>query len=272
MPEERAIPGSDVIVWLSRVGAASAGPLLVGCGLDDGTHDEVFPLVGFDADKAAVVLEGGKRVRLASLAACVVLDSRPGHPLYAAIEASRTPADTRERAERAELARAGIRADRLGSPEARRAVLAVLRMAQDGKLPGRSARHAFYRALTEAGDRSLAQVAAQEMERQSARFALLGQEIPGDLYWRRAALLRSLGQLKEAVAVSDVLHQDVVKDPTDRMLLATTRAAALLDLHEATGEASWLALAGRAYDVAKAIRPEETSVLSVGNRLRKLRG
>jgi hypothetical protein len=208
---------------------------------------------------------------LGYLANCEVLDARPGHPLAGAIEASRTPAEALERAERAELGRFAIDPDRLGSVQARRAVLAVLRETQTGGMPGRADRHAFYAALTRSGDRRAVQVAADVLARLSARFTELGRAVPDDLYWRRAALLRSLGKLKEAVAISDVLDQEVLRDPDDRRILAATRCGALLDLFEATREAPWLASAERAFRIAKEIAPGDEAVERLDNRLRRLR-
>lgn len=268
MSEERTVSGPDVVVWVSRVGASTAAPLLVGCELDDGINEETFSIVAFDAAVSAVTLEDGRRVRLASFKDCVVLDRRADHPLVAAVEASRTPEDLRDRAE---LARAGIRADRLGSTEARGAVLAALRAEEDGALPDYGGRHAFYLAMSAAGDAGLMRVAEPVFDRLAWRFAAAGREVPGDLYWRRAALLRSLGRWQEAVAVSEVLHQGVVKGSVDRMLLATTRAAALLDLYEATGAVRWLSLAERACGVAKAIAPGDEIVRDVWIRLSRLR-
>ncbi len=68
-----------------------------------------------------------------------------------------------------------------------------------------------------------------------------------------------------------VLHAGRVKDGGAQKVLATTRAGALLDLFEVTGEVKWLSLAERAAKVAYAIDPNGEEVSAVYRRFRALR-
>jgi hypothetical protein len=270
MTDEAMVPVRDVLVWLSRAGAEEASKLLVGCALDDGTSDEAVPIVAVDTERKSVTLEGGRRLLLAGARDGEIIDPRPDAPLVSAIAAQWTPAERQERQQRAELARAGIDADRLPSGEDRRAVLGFLRMMGSGELPDQEQRHRFYLALSAAGDSGLARVGARVFAELAERFAAAGN-VPDDLYWRRTWFLRSSGQLREAVSASDGLHRGQVKDQGARKLLATVRAAVLLDLFDATGEAKWLGLADRAARVAYAIAPAEEEVKAVYGRLQAMR-
>jgi hypothetical protein len=269
MTDEAGVPVPDVLVWLSRVGA-DEGHLLAGCALDDGTSDEAVPIVALDAERKAVTLEGGRRLLLAGVRHGEIIDPRPDAPLVSAIAAQWTPAERLEREERAELAHAGIDADRLASAEDRRAVLAFLRMMAAGELPGAEERHRFYLALSATGEPGLARIGARMLAELAERFAA-GGSVPDDLYWRRAWFLRAARQLREAVSVSDALHMGQVKEQDARKLLATTRAAVLLDLFDATGEVKWLALADRAARVAYAIAPADEEVKAVYRRFQAVR-
>jgi hypothetical protein len=270
MTDEESVPVRDVLVWLSRVGADEGQRLLVGCALDDGTSEDAVPIVALDAERKGVTLEGGRRLLLAGVRDGEIIDPRPDAPLIDAIAAQWTPAERLERQERAELAHAGIDADRLASGEDRRAALAFLRMIAAGELPGSEERNRFYLALSATGEAGLARIGARVLAQLAERFAAAGG-IPDDLYWRRAWFLRVAGQLREAVAVSDALHMGQVKEQGARKLLATTRAAVLLDLFDATGEVKWLALADRAARVAYALAPEEEEVKAVYRRFQAVR-
>jgi hypothetical protein len=270
MAEEAVVPVRDVLVWLSRVGADEAHRLLVGCTLDDGNGDEAVPIVALDTERKSVTLEGGRRLLLAGARNGEITDPRPAAPLVGAIAAQWKPDERREREERTELARAGIDTDRLPSGEDRRAALAFLRKLAAGELPSLEQRHRFYLALSAAGDPGLARVGASVFAQLAEQFTAAGN-IPDDLYWRRTWFLRTSGQLREAVSFSEALHLGQVKDQGARKLLATVRAAVLLDLFDATGEVKMLSLADRAARVAYAIAPAEEEVKAVYGRLQTMR-
>ncbi len=270
MTESSAVPVRDVLVWLSRADADEASRLLVGCALNDGSGDEAVPIVALDAERKAVTLEGGRRLLLAGARDGEIVETRPDAPLASAIAARWTPGERRERQERAELEQAGIDADQLASGDDRRAVLAVLRAMAAGTLPDPEQRHRFCAALGTAGEPRLARSGAHLLAQLAEQFRPAGT-VPDDLYWHRAWLLRTAGQLREAVSVSDALHLGLVKDQGARRRLATIRAAVLLDLFEATSEAKWLGLADRAARVAQAIAPTEEEVKAVNRRLETAR-
>jgi hypothetical protein len=87
--------------------------VLIGCGLDDGRTDDLAMIADADVSDRVLVLENGRRAPLRTVMHGAIVDNRPGGPLLAAWRASRTPADQRETAERAELVRRGVNPDRL---------------------------------------------------------------------------------------------------------------------------------------------------------------
>jgi hypothetical protein len=242
----------------------------VGCGLDDGTSEDAVPIVAVDTERKSVTLDGGRRLLLSGVRDGEIIDPHPNAPLVSAIAAQWTPAERQDREQRAELARVGIDADRLPSGEDCRAVLAFLRMIESGEVPNLEQRHRFYIALSAAGEAGLARVGARVFAQLAEQFATAGT-VPDDLHWRRTWFLRASGQLREAVSVSDGLHLGQVKDQGARKLLATIRAAVLLDLFDTTGDAKWLGLADRAARVAYALAPAEEEVKAVYRRLQSMR-
>ena len=270
MIHEATAPVRDVLIWLARVDAAIARRLLVGCLLDDGVSTEAVPILDLDIERKAVTLQGGRRLLLAGARNGEIIDPRPDAPLIGAIGAQWTAGEVLERDLRAELGQAGIDADRLASDEDRRAVLAFLRAISTCKLPGAEERHRFYRALSAGGEIGLARIGARVFAELAGQHQVAGK-IPDDLYWRWAWFLRVSRQLHEAISVSDTLHSGKLKDQSARKLLATIRAATLLDLFESISETKWLTLAERAAKIAYAISPTDAEVKMVHRRLQVLK-
>jgi hypothetical protein len=267
MGDEIEVAGSDVVLLLSRIAAEEAVDLLVGCELDDGTSDHLAPIIALDRERNALVVEGGRRVPMARVRDGVIVDTRSDAPLRRAILASRTPA---EQQERAALGRVGVDPDRLASPADRGAVLALVRSTETGALPNYQSRHTGYLALGAAADAGLARFGARLFATLADRYAAVGR-IPDDLHWRRAWFLRTSGQLREAVAVSDILHAGDLRDAGDRKVLARTRAGTLLDLFDIDGDGKWVSLAEKAAAVGLAAAPRDEEAWNIEHRLNAAR-
>nr|WP_294525544.1 hypothetical protein [uncultured Rhodopila sp.] len=272
---ERSVPLSAVLDWLKRAPRETAAALIAGCELDDGDSDEVMPIGGFEwsdgAAPVALILQDGQRLPVRRLAAdAQVVDSRPGAPLAAAIDATRSPAQAAEREMRKVLAKAGIDADGLRSAEARRAVAVLAWKLDRGQVPPDEERQAAYVALI-AGDDATARRGKLMFRRLLDMCVRRNLPVPEDSHWRLACLARHTGNPQEAVAASDILHQkDRPKDQVCRKLLATTRCAALLDLWDATQEAALVREAERAFKVARAIAPRDEEVDTLRRRLNRV--
>jgi hypothetical protein len=259
---EASVPFSAVVDWVGRTDREKAIALIAGCELDDGESDETTPVAGLEwsdaATPVALVLQDGRRMALRRLAAkAQLVDSRPGAPLAAAINAARPPADPAKREMRKVLSRAGIDADRLRSATARRAVAVLAWKLERERLPSDEERRVAYLALT-AGDGALARKGKLLFRRLADLCRVQQRPVPEDCHWRLACLARMTGDFQEAIAVSDVLHKpEGRKDDLCRKLLATTRSAALIDLWEVTARTSLLREAEKAFKVAWSIAPEE---------------
>jgi hypothetical protein len=271
---ETAVPFSEVLDWLTRTDRETAVALIAGCELDDGDSEETMPIAGLEwsdtAVPVALVLRDGRRLPMRRLAGkAQLVDSRPGAPLAAAIGAVRPPAESAEREMRGVLSRAGIDADRLRSAEARRSVAVLAWKLERGRVPSGEERRAAYLALI-AGDDALARKGKLLFRGLVEMCHRRNLPVPEDCHWRLACLARTTGDLREAVAVSDILHQaDRPKDEVRRKLLATTRCAALIDLWEVNAQAGLIREADKAFKVAWAIAPNDEEVEALRWRLNR---
>lgn len=265
--DECAIDVTKVLVWLSRIGNEEARTL-IGCLLDDGESDDAIEITAIDETRQVITLATGRRRALRTLLGGAIIDARPGTPLRAAISTATTPADRRADAVGEALRRAGIDPSKLSSDAARGAVVTVLRLRDRGALASPDERHGFFVAVRESQDAGLARTAASIMADEMARYERTGSSVPEDLYWLYSALLRQGREWRRAVEVSEVLYQGRFERTDHRRLLATTRAAALLDLVEFSGDRGLLPEAKRAADMAFALGPGDQEVHRVYDRLR----
>ncbi len=270
---EKTVAMGAVVSWLSRVGRAAGQRLLIGCALDDGESEDTIAIIGLEwgagAAPLALLLEGGGRRLFRQVAGGVVVDARPGAPLVAAVDAARTPAELAERAERRELVKAGVNPDRLGGTEDRRAVLALCRQLAARSPPSTEVRRAAYLALRAGGQAENARAGARLFRLAFTLCREAGMAVPDDCHWRLATLLRQAGDLREAIAVSDVLESGEVRDPQARKLLATTRVGALLDLWRVTRETALVRQAEHAFKIAWALGREDAEVLGLRSPLNR---
>jgi len=266
--DECTIDVTKVLVWLSRVGNDEARTL-IGCLLDDGESDDVIAITALDETRRVITLSTGRRRALRTLLNGAIIDARPGTPLRAAIAGATTPADRRADAVGQALRQAGIDPSKLGSDAARGAVLKMLQLRNTDALPGEDVRHGFYISIRESQDSGLARIAASIVAQLMSRYERAGAGVPEDLHWRYTALLRQGREWHRAVEVSEVLYQGRIERHDHRRLLATTRAAVLLDLVEYSGERRWLPEARRAADMAWALGPGDQEVHRVYDRLKR---
>jgi hypothetical protein len=259
---EVLIPLDDVLVWVKRVGPEVALQTLLGCALDDGASESLHVIEGIEvsaqAEPMAFTLRGGVRALTGRLraAGAAIVESRPGAPLAAAIEAGRTEPERALRAQAHALRKHGIDAARLKSADARGAVLRFMEALDQDSVPDAPTRHAAFDAFKNA-EPQMQRLGAQVFKRLAALCAAKGQQAPEDVHWRIACLLRYAGALREAIAESDILNGPSLRDQGPRKILATTRAAALLDLWRVTHEVKLVREADAAFRVAWGIDPDD---------------
>jgi hypothetical protein len=265
-----------VLEWLRRIDRETAAGLIGGCHLDDGDSDETMPIAGLEwsgpvTPVALVLLDGRRLPSRRLLAKAHVVDSRPGAPLAAAVNAGRPPADAAEREMRKVLSRAAIDPDRLRSHAARRAVAVLAWKLERERVPSEEERRTAYMALI-AGDDALARRGKLLFRRLADMCRGQHRPVPEDCHWRLVCLARMTGDLQEAVAVSGILHEpEAPKDVLCHKLLASTRCAALIDLWEVTAQARLLREAEKALNIARAIAADDEEVRALRWRLARAR-
>jgi len=269
--KEEEVAVGDVLTWLSRTDEARARLVVIGCALDNGVDDEPLRIKDLDFEHRAVVLANGRRAALRGLPDAILLDARPGAPLAAAVESCWSPEERRSREVDKKLRTAKIDPARLRSPEDRERVLAFLNAVHAGDAPSASRTRAFYDALSFGNDPGLARVGARALDDMAGTISKTGGRPPDSLHWQRASLLRAANKLEEAVAASEILVTTGVRDEGARRILATTRAAALLDLFEARRAPDLLARAWESAGIAFAIDQNDEKVQAVYRRYHSLR-
>jgi hypothetical protein len=242
-----------------------------GCALDNGVDGEPSRIKDLDFERRVVILANGRRAALRGLPDAILLDTRPGAPLAAAVESCWSPQERRSREVDKKLRTARIDPARLRSPEDRERVLAFLSAVHAGDAPNASRTGAFYEALSFGNDPGLARVGARALDDLAGTISKTGARPPDALHWQRASLLRAANKLKEAVAASEILFTTGVRDEGARKFLATTRAAALLDLFEARRAPDLLARAWESAGIAFAIDQNDEKVQAVYRRYHFLR-
>ena len=271
MGTESEIPMAEVSTWLSRAAPDDVRRLLAGCALDDGRSDELHPILDVDAPGKALVLRGGRRVLLRAVEGGMIVDARDGAPLAKAIATLRTPGERRELDDREELRRHHIDADELTSLHDRQVVLDFMRTWMKGALPDWPRRDAFY--LSMGRSPILARTGARKLAELAMAFDQAGITAD-DLPWRQARLLRICHELRDAIKVSDVLFTGRIANLGDRKILATVRAAVLLNLFEENRrrEAWALAEAYKAIKVAQGLGADDEEVKSLRRKYDSLAG
>ena len=271
---EVTTPVSDVLRWLARVSPEVAAELLIGCGFHDGESENltVSTVDAFDVNRATITLAGsGNSVSLRRYRDGEFIDTRPGAPLAAAIAASRTPAELRDEVEQLAVRRAGFDPGKLPSGDACRAVLGMAQLDAAGRMPDAAQRMVFYQAVR-AGGAGTARAAVRLLRNAFQRFESAGQ-IPEDLHWQMAALLRQAGDWRAAVQAAGVLYSRRGLAEKTRLYLASTMAASLLELATVQPTSQLLAEAERALKIVSALHPDDDDELKkMWRKLDGLRG
>ncbi len=223
---EKSIDGALVLRWLRTDDADAA--LLVGCEVDDDSQD-LAVVVGVDLERQILTCRGGRRIPFARLRTCqlvVALD----HPLGARTDACITPEERKETALRAQLGPGYRGAINIADLEAVHAAEMARRARH---LPDPDSRFRQFEAL-KANGLHLQGVGIAETWRDLARAS--GQPW-GDIGLNLAKCLRETGQVaKAAEAAKEALDgKGSGATPRQRAMLATTRAASLIDKFERKG-------------------------------------
>ncbi len=262
---EAIIPIKTVLVWLSRADPEQVPPLLVGCGLDDGRSEALYPIEDVIAASAVVILGSGRRVALRGVLDGAVVDKRPGHPLLMAVEGDRTPAERRDTEICNELLRRKMVPGELGSAADREQVLRFLVQAERGECPSEPALRAFYAAMKPAATADKHRRAATALEQSMAACARRG-DMPESLPWRLAWFLKESGQFEAAAGVTAPAVRGM-----ERAILETIRGSSLVMLGSVRRDLRLLDQAEAALRMAYAMDGGSNEVKAVYRALTRAR-
>ena len=226
---EATVSIQALLPWIRRHDAGAVTEALVGCELDDGSSPDLVRIDGVLSGAMMIVVEGGRRVNFRQVSQGAVVDRRPGHPLLAAIEGAKTPAERQEAQLRLELLKRRVDPDTIGSATEREQVLAFLRSSEDGELPAEPALRAVYDAMKKPAATSSRYRRAAEALQALMTTCIRLDAMPPSLPWRLAWFLNQSGQLVEAITVSETPQARAVQG-MHRAYLATIRASALIAL------------------------------------------
>ena len=270
---ERTVALPAVLKWLERADPRDATMILTGLSVDDGDAEEAFEIleIVWDAEGRArsIILTDGRKLALRSVAA--IIDSQDGR-LAAAVEAALFPGERAARDRRRQrdqkLAASGF-VSRFASDEDAELVLTLAETLSGDAPTTYEMRHDGYLAITRGEQQALCRPGARLFRQLMAHDQAAARGAPAeDYYWRLVKLLHVAGELHEAAALDEMLWNKRVHGPVDRRLLATTMAAALLSLAEATHDTMRLRAAHRACGLAWSLKPDDEGTSNIFNAVK----
>lgn len=270
---EADLEGKAVLRWLKETPHDRAAEILIGCGLDNGVDEELLVIEELDVDFVLQCRLGltKKRIPPTLLQQSIVVDNKAGHPLKAAIEQT-TPEYERILIDaKRKLQNAGIPAEKLTRSADLFSLIEVLEAHEHKRLPTPELQEELYDLIKRA---NLLQLGAKIIEGWRNLELNSNGYVDGDILIRLAYCWRHSGQIGRALEASKpvVEYDKTVRiTPAQKAVLATERAAALMDLFEIRRDQQLLSAARRCAGIAWAIsQSQETSL--VYERLKSLEG
>ena len=228
--------GSDVLNWLQTTDLDQAKDILVGCGIDNGEDEELLEVINIDLQ--GQILEcslhnKSSKIPFAKLRQFFVVDERNDHPLAGALEDKKS--DWQRSLDRAkeELKSLGVSSASIQNADDILLIRQMLDLKQNSTLPTRNEREEFYIALKKS---DLLRLGSEVSEHWLSLSRAANETIEPDIYIKLAFFLRHTGRLDKAYRVTgivDLPHSTVRMSPIERSILATMRAAILIDQYEA---------------------------------------
>lgn len=251
------IDGSRVAEWLAHSDLEVIRATLIGCSLDDGTSDAEWHIVSVGEDKSLTCIQAQltSRFSLARLKHCVVLERGSAQTLHKLILESRSPYEAGVERARDSLRKHNIAVSALASGSDILVLLASVKAYVAKKLPQPNEQEKFYDVMKRTGQFRLgAKVCRQWLNTQLAQ----GRRLSGSTLIKLAFFLRHSGELVEALqATEPALAPDprFAVSPGQRGVLASERAAILMDLFETRHNPELLREARKSAAVAYAAEP-----------------
>jgi hypothetical protein len=233
---EREIPGQTVLNWMQEAGVEDLTRILVGCGVDDNKHEHLLNIIRVEPSRILVCELAGELIRIGPqrIPRYIVVDRAEGLPLARAVEQSIPPGERRLMDARRYLGQNGINADKITSEGDVFTIRDMMKAYEDHTLPSPSQLNEGYEAFKKSG---LHHDAARVFDRWLSIVKKSSPRLVGDLLIKLAYFRRAAGDLNGALAATDVLQSKPLGfklKKSEKGVLATQRAAILLDIFDAT--------------------------------------
>jgi hypothetical protein len=276
MTDAFEVDGRQVLNWVKTLGHHRARKILQGCLLDDGKEDQLLEITDMGSDFALQCRIGNttKRIPPSLLSTSTVIDQRQDFPLQASLNLNKSPLEKeRETAERFLRSR-GISTAGIASSNDLFLLVAAAEDDQDSRLPTRQEQDNRYEAFKRS---SLLREGAKIIERWMALALQQGNAIDGSILIKLAYCLRHTGNLERALDCTSAITAPTPRIQCfgmQRAILATERAAILMDFFEVTRQAEYLAdarrTAGMAFAIYASAKIHSPELDAVYDRLRSL--
>lgn len=198
----------------------------------------------------------------------VVLENRPDTPLLAAVNSIKSERQLAVERARANLKKHNFPIAKLVNSDDVFVALAMMEDFSSSILPSRDDQEARYKMIKKSDLLCLGLRVIRQW------FDLSGNQVSGSILIKLAYCLRHTGHLEDALRVSEAVvkpHSRVSLSRGQKAVLATERAATLLDLFEIRSDSGLLCEARRCAGIAWAISKSDETRL-VYHRLKKLGG
>lgn len=268
---EKEIDGQTVLNWMKEVGLAKARDLMIGLYVDNGIDIHLFEIVDIDSSWAVLGKFCGKTRRIPSglLRSSIVIEKRRGWPLFESINSLKTDGERRIDAAKQELRALGFPVAKLVNASDAFVALAMMKDFQSARLPTPEQQADRYDVIRRSSLHSLGAKIIRQWHVSSLK---LTSTMDGSVVIKLVYCLRHSGQLDQALeTVDDALNRNarISLFQMQKAILATERAAVLLDLYEIRREPELLVEARRSAGMSFAISQSD-EVRAVYQRLRKL--
>lgn len=269
--EPDQIEGQKVINWMREVGVEQCRPILVGVKIDDGKEDNLLIIEAIELQYVLICSINGQKRRIppGKIRDCYFYDYRPGDILSKIIFDALSEGERHLETCRKELRKAGFPVDKFPGFGDVTDALSMVKDFKNNILPSLSDQNKRYVILK----RSELFIYAIDLISQWISLRLSQSPIiDADLLIKLALCFRRSGQFQKALDATDVVimkHPRVIPTRSQRAILATERAATLLDVFEQNFDRSLLVEARECAGIAYSIEQSD-EIKSLYNRLRAL--
>ena len=228
--------GSDVFNWLQTADLDQAKDILIGCGIDNGEDEELLKINEIDLQSQSLkcsLHNKSTNIPFAKLRQFLVVDERDDHPLAGALEGNKSNWQKSLDQAKEELKGLGVSPASIQNADDILLIRQMLDLKQNSILPTRNEREEFHTALKKS---DLLRLGSEISEHWLTLSRGANEKIEPDIYIKLAFFLRHTGRLDKAYRVTDIVdlpHSTVRISPIERSILATMRAAILIDQYEA---------------------------------------